>query len=332
MFRQTHTAALAVLAALSSFTFTRAQETKVDNGKKQITNSIGMKLTLVPSGEFMMGSGESAEETAAFFKTYYGAAFVSANRLKHEHPQHRVRITKPFYLGTYHITRGQFRQFIKESQYKNDPKQEAESAAYGWNPEKKHFGYNKDYSWRKAGFEQTDEHPAVYVSRIDATAFCKWLSGKDGEIYQLPSEAQWEYACRAGTTTRYSSGDDPETLAVVANVRDAAAKANLPGWPGTIHASDGYASTSPWASTSPTRSGSTTCTATPRSGARIGMVRTITTNRRLTTRPAPNSGSFRVVRGGSWSDMPSSTRSAERSGSAPGNRGDGIGFRVLRTK
>ena len=332
MFRQTHTAALAVLAALSSFTFTRAQETKVDNGKKQITNSIGMKLTLVPSGEFMMGSGESAEETAAFFKTYYGAAFVSANRLKHEHPQHRVRITKPFYLGTYHITRGQFRQFIKESQYKNDPKQEAESAAYGWNPEKKHFGYNKDYSSRKAGFEQTDEHPAVYVSWIDATAFCKWLSGKDGEIYQLPSEAQWEYACRAerrrdiqAVTTR-RRWPSWQTYATQRPRRTCRAGR------GRFTPAMAMPSHLPWASTSPTRSGSTTCTATPRSGAQDWYGKDYYDKSPVDDPTGPNSGSFRVVRGGSWSDMPSSTRSAERSGSAPGNRGDGIGFRVLRTK
>ncbi len=83
-----------------------AQEAKKPSDTKQITNSIGMKLTLVPSGEFMMGSKESAEETAAFFKKNYGEDFLQADLFKDEHPQHRVRITKPFYLGTYHVTRG----------------------------------------------------------------------------------------------------------------------------------------------------------------------------------------------------------------------------------
>src|SRR5271166_4311279 len=87
---------------------------------KQITNSIGMKLTLVPSGEFMMGSKESAEETAAFFNKTSGENLPLADFFENEHPQHRIRITKPFCLGTYHITRGQFRQFVADTSYKND--------------------------------------------------------------------------------------------------------------------------------------------------------------------------------------------------------------------
>ena len=68
----------------------------------------------------------------------------------------------------------------------------------------------------------------VNVSWNDAVAFCKWLSRREGKTYRLPTEAEWEYACRAGTTTRYSSGDDPETLAEVGNVADATAKAKFP--------------------------------------------------------------------------------------------------------
>ena len=85
----------------------------------------------------------------------------------------------------------------------------------------------------------------VYLSWNDAAAFCKWLSKKEGKTYRLPTEAEWEYACRAGTTTRYYSGDDPETLAKVGNVADATAKAKFPDWKYTIKASDGYVFTAP---------------------------------------------------------------------------------------
>jgi formylglycine-generating enzyme required for sulfatase activity len=201
---------------------------------------VKMELVLIPAGEIKMGSGESAEDTAAFFKKSYGMDSLTADWFKDEHPQHRVRITKPFYLGTCHVTRGQFRRFVADTQYLTDAEKAEKPGAFGWDPDKKTFGFNARYSWRNAGFEQTDEHPVVNVSWNDAVAFCKWLSKKEGKTYRLPTEAEWEYACRAGTTTRYYSGDDPETLAKVANVADAAAKAKFPDWKYAIKASDGY--------------------------------------------------------------------------------------------
>ncbi len=94
-----------------------------------------MKLTLVPSGEFMMGSKESAEATAAFFNKNYGGEFVTPDPFKEEHPQHRVAITKPFYLGTYHVTRGQFRQFVNDSGYRPDSEKDVRPPFYGMNEE-----------------------------------------------------------------------------------------------------------------------------------------------------------------------------------------------------
>jgi formylglycine-generating enzyme required for sulfatase activity len=214
---------------------TGASQKAISATAKVITNYIGMKLTLIPEGEFMMGSRESAEDTAAFFQQTYGRN-QRADYFKDEHPQHRVRITKPFYLGTYHVTRGQFRQFVTETGYRTGEEESWDSV--------KDLSFFERYSWRNVGFEQTDDHPVVAVSWDDAMAFCKWLSGKEGKTYRLPTEAEWEYACRAGTTTRYYSGDDPESLAQVGNVADAAAKAELDSrW--TLKASDGYAFTAP---------------------------------------------------------------------------------------
>jgi formylglycine-generating enzyme required for sulfatase activity len=127
-----------VIVAVSSLPATTAAEPKPDP-TKQITNSIGMKLTLIPSAEFLMGSGESAEETAAFWNKIAGTNAVGPAGLTEEHPQHRVRITMPFYLGTYHVTRGQFRQFINDSRYITDAEKGRHPGAYGWDPRTKEF-------------------------------------------------------------------------------------------------------------------------------------------------------------------------------------------------
>ena len=327
MFRKRCALALVAVAALGSLTLATAEEPKAAN----VTNTIGMKLTLVPSGEFLMGSGESAEETAAFFKKNYGMDLLTADFFKDEHPQHRVRITKPFYLGTYHVTRGQFRQFVKDSGYKTDVEKGDKPGAWGWDPEKKKFGFNEEYSWRNVGFEQTDEHPVVNVSWNDAVAFCKWLSHKEGKTYRLPTEAEWEYACRAGTTTRYSSGDDPETLAKVANVADATAKAKLPNWARPIKARDGYVFTSPIGQFKPNAFGLYDMHGNACQWCADWYGEDYYSKSPIDDPTGPDTGDVRVLRGGSWVDKPYYSRSASRSWDIPVSRGNNTGFRVVRT-
>ena len=303
-----------------------AQELKKPSDTKQITNSIGMKLTLVPSGEFMMGSGESAEATAAFFKTRV-TAFIEI-----EHPQHRVRITKPFYLGTYHVTRGQFRQFVADTAYKTDAEKADPPGAWGWNPDKKKESFNDKSSWRNVGFEQTDEHPVVNVSWNDAVACCKWLSRKEGKTYRLPTEAEWEYACRAGTTTRYYSGDDPETLAKVGNVADAMLKAKMPDANQTIKASDGYVFTSPVGSYQPNAFGLYDMHGNAWQWCSDYFRAKYYAASPVDDPTGPGSGSGRVLRGGSWNDGPGYVRSAACNGYSPDSGYDFTGFRVARTQ
>ena len=145
---------------------------------KEITTEIGMKLVLIPEGEFMMGSSDSDADADA-----------------DEKPQHRVRITKPFYLGIHEVTAGQFRKFADATAHRTD----AEGTPGG-------------PTWRDPGFTQEDDYPVVRVSWNDAVAFCAWLSKQEGKTYRLPTEAEWEYACRAGTSTAYSFGDEGGAL------------------------------------------------------------------------------------------------------------------------
>lgn len=103
--------------------------------------------------------------------------------------QHRVVISKGFYMGVGPVTRGQFARFVAEANYKT----EAETA-------------NEKKVWYSPGFTQTDEHPVVFVSWNDALAFCAWATRPCQHEVRLPTEAEWEYACRAGTTTPFYFG------------------------------------------------------------------------------------------------------------------------------
>jgi formylglycine-generating enzyme required for sulfatase activity len=172
----------------------------------EFTNSI----VLIPPGEFDMGSTEA--EVAKFQEQAKAMNLRSRHidRVATEVPKHRVRITKPFWLGIHEVTRGQFRRFVGDRSYKTEAERDGKGG-FGildgqWKQDPR-FVWNRDL-----GFEQADDHPVVNVSWNDVTAFCAWLSEKEGEKSHLPSESQWEYACRVGTTTTWYSGDDEDAL------------------------------------------------------------------------------------------------------------------------
>ncbi len=218
---------------------------------KVIENSLGMKLVLVPAGEFLMGSDEAPDSLARDYPAYEHKRFVE---LSDEAPAHPVRITRPFLLGQHEVTVGQFRRFLEASGY--TPESEADgTGGYGYNPTydpsttvrgDAFQGRDPMYSWRDPGFPQGDDHPVLNVTWNDAVAMSQWLSKQEGRRYRLPTEAEWEYACRAGTRTRYYSGDDPRSLLKVANTFDAEAARNWPRWQAyALEGSDGYAFTAP---------------------------------------------------------------------------------------
>jgi formylglycine-generating enzyme required for sulfatase activity len=149
---------------------------------REFTNSIGMKLTLIPDDEFLMGSDESDPNAR-------DEEFLDKAAGRKE--KHRVRITQPFYLGVHEVTRGQFRRFVDEAGYQTEAEQDGKGG-WGWNEDVQKFEQNPQYTWQNPGFEQTDEHPVVNVTWNDAVAFAAWLSRKEGNTYRLPTEAEWE--------------------------------------------------------------------------------------------------------------------------------------------
>ncbi len=137
-----------------------------------IVNSLGMKMVAIPAGTFLMGS-------------------PAADRWKQaDEYQHEVRLTRPFHMSDCDVTVGQFRQFIAASSYMPDGGD----------------------AWLSPGFEQTDAYPVGDVTWNDAVAFCEWLSRKESRTYRLPTEAEWEYCCRAGSTTTWFFADNPADL------------------------------------------------------------------------------------------------------------------------
>ena len=168
------------------------------------------------------------------------------------------------------------------------------------------------------------------VSWNDAVAFCEWLGRKEGETYLLPTEAQWEYACRAGSTTRYYSGDDSETLAQVGNVGDASAKAKFSNWTEAIAASDGYVFTAPVGSFRPNAFGLCDMHGNVWEWCADLYGEKYYRESTVDDPPGPTSGSLRVSRGGSWLNRAGSCRSAVRYGVTPDYRYDSLGFRVAQ--
>jgi formylglycine-generating enzyme required for sulfatase activity len=144
-----------------------------------------MKFKLIPAGEFTMGSSVSPEELAKTFSD-------SGSKPEHfdkEHPQHRVRISAAFYMGITEVTQGQYRKIM------------------GVNP-----SLFSAARWEELEGSDTSNFPVERIQWSDAVEFCKRLSVKEGRIYRLPTEAEWEYACRAGSQTLWCCGNDKAKL------------------------------------------------------------------------------------------------------------------------
>jgi formylglycine-generating enzyme len=277
-----------------------------------ITNSIGMKFRLIPPGEFLMGSPESDEAAP-----------------NDEKPQHRVQITRGFAMGIHEVTVGQYRSFSNAARYKTVPEQLG-AGTLGWVGGATPLAQRPQFNWRTWWANQTDEHPVLNITIEDALAFCTWLSRVEGKPYRLPTEAEWEYACRAGTTTRFPGGDDESILQTIANVADASAKQfNLGGTYGPWD--DGDAMTSPVGKYQPNAFGLYDMCGNAREFCSDWYGSDYYASSPSTDPRGPAQGESQVVRGGGWLSHPLQARSARRFHMPPPMRTNAaIGFRVVR--
>lgn len=304
-----------------------------------LINSLGMSMARIPSGEFWMGSEATAEELARLFPQY---ELKRLRDLQDEGPRHRVRITQPFYMGQHEVTIGQFKRFLSASGYVPESLADG-TGGYGYNPHHDPAksargdafeGRNPQYSWQNPGFAQTDDHPVLNVTWNDAVALARWLSETEGRHYRLPTEAEWEYACRANTRTLYNSGDAPSTLAGSANVFDDDASVNWPQWQGfALQTHDGYAFTAPVGQFEPNGFGLYDMHGNAWEWVSDWHDDEYYKHSPVDDPQGPAQGSVRVRRGGSWHTWPFYARSSYRNWNSPQTRYTLVGIRlVLETR
>jgi formylglycine-generating enzyme required for sulfatase activity len=280
------------------------------------TNRIGMEFVLIPPGQFEMGS--SADEPGH-------------NSGGYDETRHAVTLTRPFYLAKSETTVGQYRKFVEAEKYVTDIEKTGGGNAHD---EKAVWKHRPGTQWRKPGFagpfELLDTHPVVHVSHNDARAFCRWLqesASPDAGKYDLPTEAQWEWACRAGCDDRFWWGPDEDTTGKVANVGDRALKKVHPDWPRTIMAmDDGHAFLAPVGSYRPNAFGLHDM---------LGNVWEFCSTRYgpYGKEPVTDPGDLDpkrgfVVRGGGWSNIAADVRCASRNADPPDFGHSNLGFRV----
>ncbi|MDB4939040.1 MAG: serine/threonine kinase [Labilithrix sp.] len=250
-----------------------------------------------------------------------GSAPGDPGHEKDEEPAHQVTISKDFWIGKFPVTRGQFAKFVSDTRYVTDA-EKGPSGGSGWEGKSVDGGkpglvQKKDFTWRNPGFVQTDEHPVVLVSYGDANAFVGWASRKSGKRVRLPTEAEWEFAIRGGTTTPHYGG--------------AAAEGDLAAYGWFKHnAGNG---TRPVGQKKPNPLG-----IFDMSGNVMEWCRDIYAPYKdapavdpESATNAPGEQERRVLRGGSWFRDVKRGRSAARYKNAPGSRNADNGFRVVVT-
>lgn len=271
------------------------------------------EMVVVPPGSFQMGARHRPDpEKPIVFKT--------------EEPVHEVRIERPFAIGVGHITRGQFAAFVQATGYRTGDR------CLGWNGRK---WEEEGRSWTNPGFVQTDEHPAVCIAWEDAKAYLQWLAQKTGKAYRLPSEAELEYAIRAGTTATRWWGDNDRDACRYANVGDQSMKKKYPlgaKAAAALHqCSDGHAHTAPAKSFPPNAFGLHDALGNAWQWAedcwQEGYDGAPADGRAATS----GNCSSRVLRGGSFEEIPADIRSAHRFANSTTMRSNTYGFRAALT-
>ncbi|MBX3501826.1 MAG: formylglycine-generating enzyme family protein [Alphaproteobacteria bacterium] len=276
------------------------------------------EMVVIPPGSFTMGVAAAEEEREGVPAYFRGRSA----------PQHRVTIGYAFSLGRHEVTRGQFAAFAQATG--------RDTGTSCWTLRADgNYVETAGRDWRDPGFAQTENDPVVCVSWEDAQAYVEWLKRTTGKGYRLPSEAEWEYAVRAGSQSARYWGDSLDGTCLQANVADLtlASRFNAEKNPERFFlCTDGHLHTAPVGSFRPNAFGLHDA---------LGNAWEWTGDcSHDTYNGAPANGDywhasgdcpFRVARGGSWFNNPWSVRAGYRFWFTPGYRSYEVGFRVART-
>ena len=257
---------------------------KIDLGQ-----GVVLEMVYIRGGSFQMGSPETEKDKES-----------------DEGPVHTVTLSD-FWIGKYEVTVGQFNKFVEETGYRTEA--EKGDGSYIWTGSE--WAKKSDANWRNPYFTQDNKNPIVCVSWNDAKAFCDWLYKKTGKRFALPTEAQWEYSCRAGSQTRFCFGDSDSGLGKYAWYNsNSGSKTHPVGGTNAWGLYDMHGNVWEWCQDwyHDNYNGA------PRDGSAW---------------ESPL-GSVRVLRGGSWYDYPKNCRSADRGWNYPAGRINYGGFRVCR--
>ncbi len=270
------------------------------------------EMVVLAAGRFSMGADSDEHMRYA----------VPKERAERETPRHAVTFERPFALGKFAVTRAEYADFVNDTGY-DSPK----TCNY-WDGSSSKWVPQAGRNWRQSGLPQTDRDPVLCVNGDDIDAYLRWIRQKTGRAYRLPSEAEWEYAARAGTTTSFYWGNDWTDACRFENVGDQSIQ-QARGWPEANPCRDGYVYTAPVGSFQPNPFGLYDM---------LGNARTrVADCVNQTYSGAPSDGSAwisgdctrRIFRGGNWStSIAFWVRSANRVFDGYSQRNNQAGFRV----
>jgi formylglycine-generating enzyme required for sulfatase activity len=224
--------ALSMHPALLSAAETKSPSLSMPVGK--VFNDCGSiekcpDMVVIPPGSFVMGSPATEK-----------------GRFDDEGPQRKVTISHSFAMGRTQVTRGQFARFIKATNYRTTSQNHLGGCFKAFTADGRQNISGEGGSWRDPGFEQTDEHPVVCIGWRDAQAYIQWLNSQlSTNAYRLPTEAEWEYAARAGSTGAYPWGNDHVAACKYTNIADQTTGPKGISWGLSSECSDGYFFTAP---------------------------------------------------------------------------------------